>query len=62
MKILCQCYNGLIAHCDQCGALLGYNMKDIYGSNFIYCPQCNNKIEIPIDINYDGLVKETKDK
>ena len=57
MKILSERYPGSIVFCD-CGALLAYNLKDIYSDKFIYCPLCKSQIIVPLQVKYDGLVKE----
>lgn len=59
MKLLDQRYFGSIARCE-CGAVIGYNIKDVYDDCYIYCPQCKNKIKILFSYKYDGLVREEK--
>lgn len=60
MILLNKYYNGLLTHCDECGALLGYTPADIYEHHYIYCIQCHNKISVPLDLSYDGLIREEK--
>lgn len=62
MIILSNCYRGLIARCEQCGALLGYKANDIYNNCYIYCAQCKERIKVKMDLSYDGLVKEKEAK
>ena len=57
MIILSKTYPGLLATCEKCGSLLVYTVKDIYGT-VIYCPLCKAAIEVPLDKNYEGVVKE----
>ena len=62
MKLLDARYFGSIARCDQCGAVLGYNIADVYDDCYVYCPQCKNKIKILFSYKYDGLVEGGKEK
>ena len=59
MQVLTKSYPGLIICCSKCGALLSYQVADIY-SNMIYCPLCKGSTEVPLDKNYNGLIKEKK--
>ena len=59
MQILFPKYPGLLAICNGCGALLQYTPKDIYGT-VIYCPKCKTAIEVPMNKEYDGIIKEEK--
>ena len=38
MTVYSQKFPGLVQICPECGALLGYNSKDIYENTYIYCP------------------------
>ena len=60
MRLLDQRYFGSIARCYECGAVIAYNVKDVYDDCYIYCPQCKNKIKILFSYKYDGLVREEK--
>lgn len=62
MKLLNNRYFGSIARCDQCGAIIGYNIGDVYDDCYIYCPQCKNKIKILFSYKYDGLVEGGEEK
>lgn len=59
MEVLYPKFPGLLAICDKCGALLRYVPQDVYGQ-VVYCPLCKNAIEVPIDKNYDGVIKDDK--
>lgn len=47
MTILSKTFPGLTRVCDECGALLGYNAKDMYEKKYIYCIICKYKNEVP---------------
>lgn len=47
MTILSKTFPGLMRICDGCGALLGYDAKDIYEKKYIYCSVCKHKNEVP---------------
>lgn len=55
-------YNGLIAHCDTCGALIGYDANDIFADGRCKCPQCNEWIQTNMIPQYDGVVKEKENE
>lgn len=59
MQVLFPKYPGLLVICSGCGALLQYTPKDIYGT-VIYCPQCKATTEVPMNKEYDGIIKEEK--
>ncbi len=59
MEVISQKFPGLLLICQECGALLGYKMSDIYG-NLVYCPLCKAANTVETDKNYDGIVKEEK--
>ena len=58
MKILNTRYFGSIARCNSCGCILGYAPTDVAKDQTIKCPQCNFTIWVPLDPNYDGIIKE----
>lgn len=58
MKILNTRYYGLIARCNSCGCLIGYEPKDVSSSQNITCPQCNFTLWVPFNPNYDGVIRE----
>ena len=60
MQVILQKTPALMVTCEQCGALLAYQFNDIYQGHFIYCPVCKFKQIIPLDNNYDGVVKNGK--
>lgn len=62
MKLLNQRYFGLIARCNSCGALIGYNPEDVSNSQNISCPQCKFTIWVPFNPTYDGVIKEEEKK
>jgi len=58
MKILNNRYYGLIARCNACGCIIGYEPDDVSKSQNIKCPQCNFTLWVPFNPNYDGIIKE----
>ena len=61
MRVISQEFLGRLITCQNCGALLEWEDKDVYGSD-IYCPICKKSNHIDYDKNYDGIVKESKKK
>ena len=61
MIVLSQRFFGSIARC-ACGAVIGYKPEDVSRAKVIRCPVCTNLVEVPLDPNYDGIVKEKKDE
>lgn len=62
MKILNPRYYGLIARCNNCGCLIGYNPEDVNKNQNISCPQCKFTLWVPFNPNYDGVIKEKENK
>ena len=62
MKVLCNRYYGLIARCNSCGCLIGYEPSDVSSTQNINCPQCGFTLWVPLNPNYDGIVKESEEK
>ena len=62
MKLLNQRYFGLIARCNSCGALIGYNPEDVSSNQNISCPQCKFTIWVPFNPVYDGTIKEESEE
>ena len=62
MILLHKRYPGLLACCDNCYALIGYDPDDVSSKQQIQCPQCGYYVWVPLDPNYDGTVKESEDK
>lgn len=62
MKILNQRYYGMVARCNACGCLIGYEPNDVSASQNISCPQCHFTIWVPLNPNYDGVIKESEGK
>lgn len=59
MKLLNPRYLGSIARCNfGCGALIGYEPEDVSENQNITCPQCGARLWVPMNVTYDGLVKE----
>lgn len=60
MTILSNKFPGFIRICDECGAPLGYDAKDIYEKKYIYCTICKHKNEVPeiIDAQLIEMKKE----
>ena len=58
MKVLYNRYFGMIARCNSCGCLIGYEPDDVSATQNISCPQCQFRIWVPFDPNYDGVIKE----
>ena len=61
MKLLTQRYFGLIARCNSCGALLGYEPNDVDKEQHIKCPQCGFTIWVPFNPNYEGVIEDNGD-
>lgn len=63
MEILSSKYPGIWFICEQCGALIG-NVKDneIYNDSDVYCPCCKFKNTLPLNKNYNGIVKKQEVK
>ena len=60
MTLLAKKFCGSITHC-QCGAILAYNAKDIYGDKYIYCPICKSKIEVRFhDVAAGEIIDENR--
>lgn len=62
MKILNTRYYGLIARCNNCGCLIGYEPNDVSATQNISCPQCKFKLWVPFNPTYDGVIKEEEKK
>ena len=62
MKILNPRYYGLIARCNNCGCLIGYEPNDVSDNQNISCPQCNFTLWVPLNLEYDGIIKESEEK
>ena len=61
MKILNTRYYGLIARCNACGCLIGYEPNDVSANQNIQCPQCKFTLWVPLDPNYNGVIKESEE-
>lgn len=62
MKILNTRYYGMIARCNNCGCLIGYEPNDVSSSQNLSCPQCKFTLWVPFNPNYDGVIKESEEK
>ena len=62
MKLLNPRYYGMIARCNACGALIGYEPDDVNKNQNIKCPQCGFVLWVPLNIEYDGIIKESEEK
>ena len=60
MIVLSQKCIGKIQECPECGAVLGYDVGDIYENKYLYCPVCKAKILSRLDLSYNGVIKEEK--
>lgn len=60
MKLLNPRYYGMIARCNACGALIGYEPKDVNENQNIKCPQCGFVLWVPFNTKYDGVIKEER--
>lgn len=60
MKVLLQKFPGSTILCNKCQWFLAYEPADIYQNKYIYCPNpdCREKIEVALDLSYDGLKEE----
>lgn len=61
MVLIAARYNGLVAHCDNCGALIGYTPEDLWANGTFKCPQCNEWVQTSMVADYDGVVKEKQE-
>lgn len=61
MKVLYNRYGGLIARCPSCYAILGYTPDDVSTDQTFICPQCQFKIWVPLNPNYDGIIRATEE-
>ncbi len=61
MRVISQDFIGRLIICSNCGALLEWEDKDIYGED-IYCPLCKQKTHIDYNKNYDGIIKKEEIK
>jgi hypothetical protein len=61
MKVLNERYYGLIARCNSCGCLIGYEPNDVSKSQNISCPLCKFTLWVPFNPNYDGVIKESEE-
>lgn len=57
MKILSPTYPGSIFICQDCNCLFSYNQQDIQENHFVYCPVCHIRQRVPLDLSYEGEVK-----
>lgn len=48
MTVLSQRFGGLLRICNNCNALLNYDVKDIYEKEYIYCICCKAKLAVPL--------------
>ena len=62
MKILNNRYYGLIARCNNCGCLIGYEPSDVSSNQNISCPQCKFTLWVPLNPQYDGVIKEESEE
>ena len=62
MKILSPRYCGLIARCNSCGCLIGYEPEDVTKNQNIKCPQCGFTLWVPFNPTYDGVIKEESEE
>ena len=52
----------MIARCNACGCLIGYEPNDVSSSQNIKCPQCGFTLWVPFNPNYDGVIKEESEE
>ena len=62
MKLLNTRWGGLIARCPNCYALLGYQPEDVTATQQVSCIQCHMTLWVPLNPNYDGVIKESEEK
>ena len=62
MILLNRRWGGLIARCPNCYAILGYGPSDVTKGQNITCPQCGFNLWVPLNVEYDGIVKESEEK
>lgn len=67
MTIISNEYPGLTCVCGDCGALLGYTIKDVYEKKYVYCIICKHKNKVPeiidaqlVEVKKDGDIKENE--
>lgn len=58
MILLNKRWGGLMARCPNCYAILGYEPNDVSQSQNVKCPQCGFSLWVPLNINYDGVIKD----
>lgn len=58
MQVLSPKKLAFVHECINCGALLTYQIEDIYENCYIYCPVCRTKQKSALDLSYDGVVKD----
>ena len=52
----------MIARCNSCGCLIGYEPNDVSNNQNIKCPQCGFMLWVPLNPNYDGVIKEESEE
>lgn len=57
MKLLNPRYYGMIARCNACGALIGYEPADVSDNQNIQCPQCQFMLWVPFNPTYEGIIE-----
>ena len=62
MIILNQYYRGLLCRCPSCFVVLGYGPEDIHNNSYITCPNCKFEILTKMQLDYDGVIKESEEK
>lgn len=62
MQILSPRYYGMIARCNACGCIIGYQPEDVSNSQNMKCPQCGFTMWVPLNLTYDGVIKESEAK
>lgn len=62
MQVLAQNSPALLTVCENCNALLAYQINDVYEGHFIYCPVCRYKNEVRLRLDYDGEIRNGESK
>lgn len=46
-----------IQPCENCEAILVYDVRDVFDGKYVYCPNCKKKMISLFDLEWNGVVK-----